>query len=304
MYSGPIIDAHTHLWDLSMNKHPWLSPANADVQALGGLEKLRRNYLVEDYLRDSANQPIVASVHIEALWDPADMVGETRWLETLDKSRGVAIRYIGAAPFGTPDAAGILERQASFQRVIGIRDILSFHPTEPAKSFARRADKAYDPAWRRDIARLAKLGLTFELMMYPYQLDAVIDVARSFPDLQLVVNHCASPIDRDEDGMRRWRDAVRQLAREPNIMLKASNAIAYDPAPTDDSVRAVVRHCIESFGPQRTILATDWPVAGLKTTFDAIYDALRRYTADLTAEEQRALFHDNAARLYRIEATP
>jgi predicted TIM-barrel fold metal-dependent hydrolase len=98
MYSGPIIDAHTHLWDLSMNKHAWLSPSDGSVQALGGLEKLRRNYLVEDYLRDSANQNIVGSVHIEALWDATDPVGETRWLETLDKSQGVAIRSLSARP--------------------------------------------------------------------------------------------------------------------------------------------------------------------------------------------------------------
>ena len=302
MYSGPIIDAHTHLWDLAMNKHPWLSPSNGSVQALGGLDKLRRTYVVADFLRDTANQTIVASVHIEALWDPSDPVGETRWLETLDKSRGVAIRYTAAAPFGMPHAAAILEQQASFKRVVGIRDILSFHPVEPEKSFAARGDKAYEPAWRQDIARLPGLGLMLELMMYPYQLDAVLDVARSFPDLRIVVNHCASPIDRDAAGMQRWRDAVRRLAQEPNITLKVSNAAGYDPDPTYESIRAVVLHCIESFGPQRAILATDWPVAGLKTTYDEIYDTLRRITADMTAAEQRALFHDNAARLYRIEA--
>ena len=302
MYCGPIIDAHTHLWDLSMHRHPWLDPSGGAVQALGGLEKLRRTYVVADYLRDSANQDIVASVHIEAMWDPSDPLGETQWLETLDKSRGIAIRYIAAAPFGTPQAARILEQQAAFPRVVGIRDILSFHPTSPGKSFARRGDRAFDPAWRQDIARLAKLGLMLELMMYPYQRDAVLDVARAMPDLQLLVNHCASPIDRDAAGMQRWRDTVRALAREPNIMLKVSNAAAYDPQPTYDSLRAVVLHCIDSFGPQRTILATDWPVASLVTGYDAIYDTFRRITADLTAAEQRALFHDNAQRIYRLQA--
>lgn len=300
MYNGPIIDAHTHLWDLSMNKHAWLSPSGS-VQALGGLEKLQRDYLVADYLRDSVKQNIVASVHIEALWDASDPVGETQWLETLDKSGGVAIRYVAAAPFGTPEAAGVLERQAAFPRVVGIRDILSFHPTLPEKSFAARGDKASDPAWRQDIARLPGLGLNFELMMYPYQIEAVIDVARSIPSLQLVVNHCASPIDRDEEGMKRWRDAVKRLAAEPNIMLKISNAAAYDPAPTYESVRAVVMHCIDCFGAQRALFATDWPVAGLKVKFDDIWDNLRRITADMTAAEQRALFHDNAAQLYRID---
>jgi predicted TIM-barrel fold metal-dependent hydrolase len=139
-------------------------------------------------------------------------------------------------------------------------------------------------------------------MMYPYQLDQVIDVARSIPDLQIVVNHCASPIDRDEEGMQRWRDAVKRLGREPNIRLKVSNAAGYDPEPTYDSVRPVVLHCIESFGPERSILATDWPVAGLKTGFDEIYGWLLRITADFSPSEQRALFHDNAAKLYRIEA--
>ena len=300
MYSGPIIDAHTHLWDLSMNKHPWLSASDSSVQALGGLEKIQRTYAVEDYLRDSANQGIVASVHIEALWDRGDPLGETTWLETLDKSRGVAVRYVASAPFGTPEAAAILEEQAAFPRVVGIRDILSFHPTIPAKSFASRADIAFDPAWRRDIARLASLGLLFELMMYPYQLDGVLDVARTMPELTLVVNHCASPIDRDEAGMQRWRDAVRQLAREPNIAIKVSNVAGYDPHPTYESVRAVALHCIECFGTDRTMLATDWPVASMTTGFAEIYDTFKRITADVAEHEQRALFHDNAARLYRL----
>lgn len=298
MYTGPVIDSHTHLWDLSMKKHPWLDASNTTVQALGGLEKLRRNYLVEDYLQDSVGQNIVASVHIEALWDPTDPVGETRWLETLDKSQGVAARYIASAPLGTPHAARILEEQAAFPRVVGIRDLLSFHPTVPEKSFAERGDRAYNPAWRQDVAMLPKLGLMLELMMYPYQLESVLSLARSLSELQIVVNHCASPIDRDKEGMQRWRDAIKQLALQPNIALKVSNAAAYDPTPTPESLRDVILYCIDNFGPSRTMLATDWPVAGLKSTFNEIYVGFRQNTADMTSDEQRALFHDTAKRLY------
>ena len=80
LYDGPIVDAHHHLWDLSMGKHPWLSPNSA--VPLPGLEDLRHDYLVDDYLRDSARHNVVATVHVEALWDAADPLGETRWLET------------------------------------------------------------------------------------------------------------------------------------------------------------------------------------------------------------------------------
>ena len=300
MYAGPIVDAHIHLWDLSMEKHGWLMPSNGAVQALGGLDKLRHDFLVADYLRDSANQDIVATVHIEALWDRSDVLGETRWLETLDKSRNIAARYIAAAPFGTDEGAAIIAAQAAFPRVVGIRDILSFHPTIPGKSFAPRDGIAFEPAWRRDVARLIEHKLMLELMMYPYQLDGVLDVARALPELQIMVNHCASPIDRDDEGMARWREAVRALGKQPNIALKVSNAAGYDPQPTYESVRAVAMHCIESFGTERIIFATDWPVAKLFGGFDEIYDGLRRMTADMTPAEQRALFHDNAKRFYRL----
>lgn len=267
---------------------------------MGGLDTLRHDYLVADYLRDSAGQNVVASVHIEALWDPSDPLGETQWLESLDKPQGVAARYIATAPLGTPDAARILEQQAAFTRVVGIRDVLSYHPTAHEKSFATLADKAADPAWRLDVARLPGLGLIFELMMYPYQLDSVLDLARSQPNLEIVVNHCASPVDRDAEGMRRWRNAVRQLADEPNIAMKVSNAAAYDPDPSFESLRTVALHCIENFGPERTMLATDWPVARLKMTFPEVYNTLRRIVVDLVESEQRALFYGTAQRIYRI----
>ena len=299
LYDGPIIDPHHHLWDLSMGRHPWLT-AGSDVAALGGLEGIRHDFLPEDYRRDSGNQPIVATVHVEALWDPSDPFGETRWLESLDKPAGVAARYIAGAPLGTAASAGILETQAAVERVVGIRQILSFHPTRPEKNFAPHGEVALDAAWRRDIARLAPLGQMLELMMYPYQVDQVLAVARAHPDLRIIVNHCASPIDRDADGLAAWRASVRALAAEPNVALKVSNAVAYDPAPTYESLYDVMRHCIESFGPARTMLATDWPVAEIWMSFDEIYDTLRRVTADLTPAEQRALFHDNAARFYGI----
>jgi len=120
------------------------------------------------------------------------------------------------------------------------------------------------------------------------------------PELQIIVNHCASPIDRDADGMAHWREAVRALGREPNIALKVSNVGGYDPQPTYESIRAVALYCIESFGISRSIFGTDWPVARLHTTYDAIWDEFRRITADFSPADQSALFHDNARRFYRL----
>ncbi|MDB5522339.1 MAG: hypothetical protein JWM58_102 [Rhizobium sp.] len=283
-----------------MNKHPWLAPSNGAVQALGGLEKLRHNYLPADYLRDAARHNVVATVHIEALWDASEPVGETKWLESLDKSGGVAMRYIAAAPLGTPQAAAVIAEQASFERVAGIRGILSYHPTESGKSFVARPDIAADPDWRRDVGLLADAGLHLELMAYPYQAQAVAELAAVFPKLQIIVNHCASPVDRDGAGMQRWRDGLAVMAARPNVALKISNPGAYDPDWTEASIEAVVMNCIDAFSPDRCMFGTDYPVAKLQMNFDQIFSNFKRITADFPIADQRALFHDNALRFYRL----
>jgi predicted TIM-barrel fold metal-dependent hydrolase len=301
VYDGPIIDAHHHMWDLSMGKHPWLTPADGSVDALGSLEPLRRTYVVEDYLRDAAGHDVVATVHIEALWDRgSDPVDETRWLETLDKSAGVATRYVAFAPLIDPDVEPVLEAQAAFERVVGIRDILSWHP-DPTLCFAPRGDLIDDPDWRRGFALLERYGLGFDLMIYPYQAEQAARLAADFPAVSFLVNHCGSPVDRDDEGMARWRTGLQLLGAQPNVAIKISNLGAYDPQWTYDSLRDVTLWCIECFGPGRSLFATDYPVARMQMTYDEVYGTFKRIAEAFTPAEQRAMFHDNARRAYRFD---
>jgi predicted TIM-barrel fold metal-dependent hydrolase len=298
MYSGPIIDPHHHLWDLSMNRHPWLFPADPSASPVAGLSSIAQDYLIADYLRDARRHHVVASVHIEAGW-AGDPVDETRWLETLDKSSGVAARYVANAALGTPGAARAIAGQAAFARVVGVRGILSCHP-DPGKSFVADPDLAYDAAWRRDVALVRDHGLHLELMMYPYQVEAVFDLALALPDLCIIINHCGSPIDRDPAGMARWRAGLRRLSGRPNIAVKISNPGAYDPSWTLESVREVALHCIDCFGTDRAMVATDWPVSRIQMSFDEIYWTMKAVAEALPSADQARLFHDTARRYYRL----
>lgn len=300
-YQGPILDAHHHLWDLAMGRHRWLVPTNGGVDALGDLGPIRRSYLVEDYLADARGQNIVGSVCVEALWDRTrDPVEEIEWLETLDKSSGIASRYVAYVPLADPHAEHFVARQASFPRVIGVREMLSWHPSDRAKCFAAGPAVTEDQAWRRGVAALGRHGLHLELMLYPYQADQVAALAHGLPDQQFVLNHCASPVDRDAEGMARWRTAVRQLGQLPNVAIKISALPAYDPSPTPESTRDVIMHCIESFGVERCMFGSDYPVGRLWASFAKTFDDFRQAVSDLTVTEQAALFHDNTCRFYRM----
>ncbi len=302
-YAGPIIDAHHHFWDLRLGRHPWLMPSAGSRGGLGDLGPLQRNYLPADYIRDAADHAIVATVHIEAGWQPADGVGETHWLDRLDRSAGIASRYVAHVDLVRPDAPVLLEAQAAAPRVVGIRDILSWH-SDPARRFAARGDLMQNPTWRANLGRLGDAGLSFDLMVFAHQLPEAARLAADFPELIFVLNHCGSPIDRSPAGMTAWRGGLAALARNPNVRIKISDLVAYDHEWTLDSLAAVVRTCIDCFGPDRAIFASDFPVAGLHATFDEVYGAFKAITADLSPSEQHALFFGTAQRTYRLDNLP
>jgi predicted TIM-barrel fold metal-dependent hydrolase len=300
LYDGPIIDAHHHLWDLDLGRHPWLAPQSGDRGTLGDLSRIRRNYLPADYRRDAAGQNIVGSVHVEAGWDSLDPVAETAWLDALGPGGGIAERLVAQVPLAAADAGRLIAAQAEYGRVAGIRDILSWD-ADPARRFASGGDLMRDPAWRRGFSALGRHGFSFDMLIFPAQLQDALQLAADFPDQQIILNHCGSPIDRDPEGMARWVAGLKALARADNVAIKISDLVAYDNDWTFESLREVTMRCIESFGPHRSMFGSDFPVAGLHASFDQIFDAFKRIVVDFSPDEQRAMFFGNAARYYHFD---
>lgn len=295
LYDGLIIDAHHHFWDLSLGRHSWLAAGGADAE----IAPLRRDVLPDEYAGLAAASGIVGSVHVEANWDPVDPVGETVWLDGLDRPEGIAARYVAYAPLLEPCAGEILEKHSGHERVTGIRDILSWHP-DPAKRRMPDNDRFASPAWRANLARIGRHGFSFDLLVSPWQLADVRRLADDFPDVSFILNHCGSPMDRDEDGMERWRTGLTSVAAAGNVSIKISDPVAYDPHWSFDSLAGVMRTAIDTFGPARSMFASDHPVAGLHIGFAEWIGVFKQVVSRYSAAEQQAMFHDNAAACYRM----
>lgn len=305
-YRGPIIDAHQHLWDFGMDKHPWLrrKPATdggGDLP-MGDLEPVRRDYLVADYLADAEGQGVVATVHVEATWDEADPLSETRWIESLDRGQ-VALRHVFHVDLASADAGRLLAIEMARPGASGIRDIVAWHP-DPARSFSDHPGRMSNPAWRSGLAHLHGTGMTCELLLFPWQMDEAEHLVQDFGDIPFVLNHCGSPLDRSDSGMADWAKGLQRLGRLKNLYLKISNPFAYDHGWTLSSLRRVVAHCLDCFRSDRVIFGTDFPVAGLQASYAELMTAYRALTADMAPGAQRAFFHDNAKRLYRFGDLP
>jgi predicted TIM-barrel fold metal-dependent hydrolase len=295
----PIIDTHHHLCDLEHNYYPWLMDEPMWKRVIGDYTPIRRSYLIGEFLADALPQNVVKSVHLQMGWDFNDPVGETRWLQGIADQHGFPHGIVGYARLEADDIDEVLDGHLAFPNFRGVRQILNWDP-DPVRTFVDRPDYMTDPKWLEGFARLSRRGLSFDLQIYYPQMADAYAVARRFPDTQIILDHAGMPIDRDLDSLEAWRVAMRALAQAPNVAVKISGLGVANPGWTVDSIRPLVLFAIETFGVDRCVVASNFPVDRLTSSYAAIFDSFRAITAELSQGDRLKIFHDNAARIYRV----
>ena len=230
----PIVDPHQHFWDLSRNYYPWLCDPKPVHFRYGDYSSLKRNYLPPDYLRDAAGLNIVKTVHEDALWDPSDPAGEPRWLEQVAQEYGYPHACVGSALLARDDIERVLAGHAKYKLTRGVRNF----PTAAAKpGDAKRGEAGSmdDPKWRRGYALLEKYGLSFDVQTPWWHLDALAELARDFPNTQIVIVHTALPHDRSEEALAGWRAALEVGCRTAEY--RDQDLRARPPRPAVDADR-------------------------------------------------------------------
>jgi predicted TIM-barrel fold metal-dependent hydrolase len=298
----PKVDAHHHIWDLDRNYYPWLRDGPPVQRVYGDSAPLRRNYLLADYLRDAADQNIVKSVYLQCGYDPSDPVGETRYVQEVADAdpRGFPHAIVAHADLEAGNVADVLKAHCRHRNMRGVRTLLNWHDTMPQYRWAKRPDYTTDPAWRRGYALLGEMGLSFDCQLYSHQLPLAVELAKSFRNVPMIINHTGMPIERERGGLQLWKDGLAELAQLPHVAIKISGLGMVDHRWTVDSIRPLVRYTIETFGTDRCMFASNFPVDSLKSDFNTLYNAFKTIVADHPVAEQRKLFHDNAVRIYRL----
>lgn len=293
------VDAHQHFQDISRFYYPWLCDRGRPPQLEGDLEPIRRNYLPSDYAADAARFSVKKTVHVQNGWDPSDPVGETRWLISLAKVGGIPTAIVAFADLAAPDVEHLLEAHADFPSVRGIRQILNWH-ADPMLRVATRLDLMEQSDWRRGFSLLRRHNLSFDLQIYWPQMDMALALAKRYPDTILILNHFGMPIDRSRDGVDAWSSAMMRLARAPNVFVKLSGFGLGHPCWTIDDTGPLLRHTIETFGPERVMAGTNLPVDRLFAEAPKILQMIHSAVVDLSSEEKREVLGGTAERVYRI----
>ncbi len=316
----PICDPHHHLWD-----HPG------------------SRYLLAELRADtSAGHNVVSTVFVECMSGyrsdgPPELrpVGETEFVADIaaasaqSRAEGAVIGgIVGFADLTLGEAvAPVLDAhvEAGIGLFRGIRhaatfdtspDIRNGHTDPPPGLLA-------DEAFGRGLATLGAKGLTFDAWVYHHQLAEVADLARRHPDVPIVLDHLGGPLGigpytgRRDEVLEDWRAAMIDVAACPNVSLKLGGigmsmfGLGFhrrDEPPSSDDLAAAwgepIRWCIERFGVDRAMFESNFPVDRRSCSYTVLWNAFQKITAGASEEERRALFHDTAARFYRVEVSP
>jgi predicted TIM-barrel fold metal-dependent hydrolase len=295
----PIIDVHQHFWRLDQNYYPWLCDAAPVHFRYGDYSSIKKNYMPPDYRRDVGQNRVVKTVHEEAWWNAADPVGETRWVTKVAEEYGLPTALVANGPLDRDGIEEVLAGHAESRLARGIRNFPK--PASSAREAKRGASGSMDDAkWRRGYALLERHRFSADIQVPWWHMDALSDLAADFPKTQIIIVHAGLPSDRSAEGLAGWRRALEQAATHPNVAIKLSG-IGEPGLPWGLKTNGpIIRDAVKIFGADRGMFASNYPVDSIVGSFDTIYDGFRAAVADLSLADQRKLFHDNAARIYRL----
>lgn len=297
-----IVDAHHHLWDLGHPQltYPWLQGASDAEFFLGDNSKIRKTYLPPDFRKDSERHNVVATVHCEAECHRDYQVEESEWIMHMHDVHGMPNAIVAHAWFDKDNSEEVLARQAAIPLVRGIR-------SKPVVAASKAEMKPgapgtmQDERWLRGFALLEAYGLSWDLRVPTWHLQEAAEVARAFPNTRICLNHTGFPWDRSEAGLDMWRRGMYALAACPNVVTKISCLCLLDGPWRLEENRPIVLETIAMFGVERCMFASNFPVDGLRASYDMIYDSFKTIVAELPRDQQERLFSGTAAAFYRID---
>lgn len=277
------IDAHHHVWDLSVRDQDWITGPE--------LAPLRRDFTVAELAPQARAAGVTATVLVQTV----AVAEETPELLALAADEDLVAGVVGWTDLTSPGITDELARLKELPgggTLVGIRHQVQGEP---------------DPAWltRTDVLRglraVADAGLAYDLLVLPHQLPAAARAATLVPELRFILDHVGKP-PVARAAPEPWRHGLRALAARPNTACKLSGLVTEADwhAWTVEDLRPYAREALDAFTPERVMFGSDWPVCTLAAEYTEVVATTEDIVHGLSPSERNAVWADNASRLYRL----
>ncbi len=273
------IDAHHHFWSYSAAEYPWIGK---------GMERLARDHLPKDLAPLTAAEGIDGTVAVQA----RQSLEESRWLLELAAANPLIRGVVGWVDLRSTHVEDQLREFAKRPKFVGVRHVVQ---DEPDPRFL------LGESFLHGIGKLATFGLTYDLLLYPHQLPAAVELVGRFPEQPFVLDHLAKP--RIKAGeLDPWRQDLKALASHGNVFCKLSGLVT--EADWQGWKRAdftpYLEVALEAFSPERLMFGSDWPVCTLAAEYADVVGIVTDFLASLAEAERESILGGNAIRFYSL----
>jgi len=274
-----LVDAHQHFWRLADRNGAWPPP---------DLAAIYRDFFPGDLAPLLARHGVAKTVLVQSMPNEDD----TRFMLDLARHHPFIGGVVGWVDLKAPDAPARIAALAADPLLKGLRPML-----QDLEDDGWIADPALAPA----VDAMLRHGLSFDALVLPRHLPALVTFAQRHPDLPIVIDHGAKPLIAA--GVQEpWRTDIARLAALPQVCCKLSGLVTEAGADWDvDRLRPYVDHLLASFGPGRLIWGSDWPVLNLAADYARWLAACASLLDGVPDADRHAVFGLNALRFYRID---
>ena len=280
------IDSHQHFWSYSATEYPWIG---------AGMERLARDYLPVDLEAAAAAVGISGTVAVQA----RQTLEETRWLLELAERHPLIRGVVGWVDLRSTAVGDQLNECVAREKFVGVRHVVQ---DEPDPRFLLGEE------FFRGLKQLHAFGLTYDLLLYPQQLPAAVELVASLPEQSFVLDHLAKPriaAWTARSDMASWRRDIEALARHENVCCKLSGLVTETAwrqwRPNDFTPYLDI--ALSAFGPDRLMFGSDWPVCLLSGDYAEVAGIIRDVCGQLSPDEQAAIWGGTATRFYGLDTT-
>jgi L-fuconolactonase len=271
------IDAHQHFWIYNERDYGWISDK---------LSKIKRNFEPADLHEILENHGFDGSIAVQA----RQSIEETEWLLELADKNDFIKGVVGWVDLRSNNLESHLQKYSQNKKFVGVRHVLQ---DEPDDQFVLEED------FLDGISMLSKYDLTYDILVFERQLPASIKMVEKFPDQKFVVDHIAKP--QIKKGLiDPWKENINAIASFNNVHCKLSGMITeadwvnWSEADFTKYLDVVY----ESFGPDRLMFGSDWPVCNLAGSYENVLNLVKHYISDLSENSRRSILGENALNFY------
>ena len=274
------IDSHQHFWIYDPNQYPWMTDE---------LSAIRSNHLPEHLQVEFDRLGIDGSVAVQA----RQSLDESRWLLKIAEESCLIKGVVGWVDLRSEHVEDQLAEFAEHPKFVGVRHVVQ---DEPDENFMLL------PEFIRGISKLKSYDLSYDILVFPNQLPAAIELVKQFPDQPFVLDHLAKPLIKDKE-ISTWDEHIRELAQFSNLNCKVSGMITeanWTTWKTSDFT-PYLDVVFEAFGEDRLMYGSDWPVCKLAGSYRQVYDLTDNYLSQFSPLAKEKFFGGVASEFYGLK---